>query len=69
MKTPEQHNQQRMEQRALTRHMNDPHPNGIACPSCKKELWDSRPMVTLTSDPPQKNVHCPDCGYIGYRIA
>ena len=44
-------------------------PNGIACPWCDKELLDSNPSVTLTSDPPQKNVECPACGYTGYRLA
>ncbi len=44
-------------------------PNNIACPECGEELWDTSPRVTLTSDPPQKNVHCPDCGYHGFRIA
>ena len=46
---------------------NRPQRNGIACPECGKELWDTNPMVTLTSMPPQKNIHC-DCGYKGYRI-
>ncbi len=46
-----------------------PHPNGIACPECGKELWDTSPDLTLTSHPPQKNVHCPECRYAGYRIA
>lgn len=48
---------------------NKPHPNGIECPSCKKELWDSNPNITLSSNPPQKNIHCPACGYNGYRLA
>ena len=42
--------------------------NGIACPKCGEELWDSNPMMTLTSNPPLKNIHC-DCGYTGYRVA
>lgn len=46
-----------------------PRPNGIACPKCGGELLDSSPMITLTSYPPQKNVHCPACDYTGYRIA
>jgi hypothetical protein len=46
---------------------NRPQRNGIACPKCESELWDSNPNVTLTSNPPKKNVHC-DCGYTGYRI-
>jgi hypothetical protein len=46
-----------------------PIPNGIECPNCKKELVDTNPMATLTSHPPQKNVHCLHCDYVGYRIA
>lgn len=43
--------------------------NGIACPKCGEELYDSRPMVILTSMPPQKNVACSKCDYRGYRLA
>lgn len=43
--------------------------NGIACPECTSELYDSSPMRTLTSMPAQKNVHCSDCDYVGYRVA
>ena len=43
--------------------------NGIACPKCQSELLDTNPFMTLTSNPPQKNVHCDECGYVGYRIA
>ena len=42
--------------------------NGIACPKCGSEMFDSNPMMTLTSNPPQKAVGC-QCGYHGYRIA
>jgi len=42
--------------------------NGIACPKCGEELYDSNPMCTLTSMPAQKNVHCSKCDYVGYRI-
>jgi len=45
-----------------------PKRNGIACPICGKELWDTDPTMTLTNDPPQKTVHC-DCGWTGYRLA
>lgn len=48
--------------------MNKPQLNGIACPNCGEELYDSQPMVTLTSHPAQKNVHCGKCGYRGYRF-
>lgn len=47
---------------------NDPTPNGIECPNCQHELLDSNPMMTLTSFPPQKNIHCSNCGYKGYRV-
>ena len=43
--------------------------NGIACPKCGEEMMDSNPMVVLTSYPPQKNVNCSKCDYVGYRIA
>jgi hypothetical protein len=45
-----------------------PRPNGIACPKCGAELYDTTMMV-LTSNPPQKTVGCKECGYHGYRIA
>lgn len=43
--------------------------NGIACPMCGGELYDSMPSITLASNPPQKNVHCSNCKFCGYRIA
>ena len=48
---------------------NIPRPNGIACPKCNLELLDSDPSTQLASNPPQKNIHCPSCDYVGYRIA
>lgn len=48
---------------------NSPKPNGIGCPQCGSELVDSQPSVTLTSNPPKKDVHCPKCDYRGYRLA
>lgn len=48
---------------------NSPRLNGIACPECGEELYDSAPMITLTSFPAQKNVHCSKCDYVGYRVA
>jgi len=42
-------------------------PNSIACPICSKELWDTAPNMLLTSNPLQLKVHCPSCGYKGYR--
>jgi hypothetical protein len=51
--------------------MNDDSPvlNGIACPKCGEEMYDSSPMVMLTSFPAQKNVNCSKCDHVGYRIA
>ena len=46
-----------------------PKPNGIACPNCGEELWDSAPGTQLPSCPPKKNVHCPDCNWSGYANA
>ena len=43
--------------------------NGIACPSCGAELFDTSPLVVLTSSPAQKHIHCNGCSYKGYRIA
>jgi hypothetical protein len=50
--------------------LNEPCPNGIACPKCGEELYDSNPMIVLASYPAQKNVACmkEDCGYTGYRF-
>lgn len=42
--------------------------NGISCPTCSSELYDSNPNITLTSNPPKKDIHC-QCGYKGYRVA
>jgi uncharacterized protein with PIN domain len=68
LKSLDEHNAQARE---FQRNMNDNSPrlNGIACPKCGEELYDSNPMMTLTSMPTQKNVHCSKCDYIGYRIA
>ncbi len=46
-----------------------PYLNGIECPKCGEELWDTNPNVTLTSMPPQKNIGCKNCDYKGYRVA
>jgi hypothetical protein len=43
-----------------------PRLNGLACPKCGRELYDSNGMV-LTSNPPQKQVHC-NCGFVGYKL-
>lgn len=68
MKTLEQHNDERWNIHREMTLQNKPHPNGIECPKCGKELMDSNPMCVLTSNPPQCNVHCPSCGYTGFRL-
>lgn len=68
MKTLEDHNRQRTEQyRNLN--SNEPRLNGIKCPDCGAELYDSCPTLTLASSPPQKNTMCKNCEYTGYRVA
>tara|TARA_R110000868_G_C10426085_1_gene723836 strand:+ start:338 stop:559 length:222 start_codon:yes stop_codon:yes gene_type:complete len=49
---------------------NAPQLNGIACPKCGSELFDSQPNVILTSHPAQKNTKCSSkkCDYSGYRF-
>ena len=46
-----------------------PQLNGIACPKCGAELLDTHPTMVLYSNPPQKNIHCGECGYVGFRLA
>jgi hypothetical protein len=48
---------------------NKPTGNGIACPECGSELIDSNPLLELASYPPQKNVNCSKCDYVGCRLA
>lgn len=43
------------------------HPNGIACPKCGAEMWDTNPSVMLTSWPPRYSIHCPECGHTTIR--
>ena len=69
MKTLEQHNADQWKAHEERQRLGQPHRNGIACPKCGKELWDSHPMLTLTTYPAQKNVHCESCGHVGYRLA
>jgi DNA-directed RNA polymerase subunit RPC12/RpoP len=68
MKTLEEFNedQRKIHEYEFSQH---PHPNGIQCPECDGELWDSSPEIRLLSNPAQKHVHCPSCGYRGRRIA
>lgn len=41
--------------------------NGIACPNCGAELFDSNIFSALLSHPPQYHTHCESCDYQGTR--
>lgn len=43
--------------------------NGIACPGCGAELYDSEPHVVLPAIPPKKRVVCHQCRFAGVRVA
>lgn len=45
-----------------------PKKNGIACPNCGDELYDSEPYLITASIPPKTKVECKKCGYKDYRI-
>lgn len=68
LKTLEEHNGMAWKNQQSFYDLSKPQKNGIGCPKCGDEMWDSNPMITLTSYPAQKNVHC-DCGFVGYRYA
>lgn len=68
LKSLDEHNAERHDYYRVA-DIKNPVPNGIACPTCGKEMVDTNPYVILTSDPPQMNVRCPACGYTGYRVA
>lgn len=65
MKTLDEFNEERKNQ---IRDYLEPSPNNILC-GCGKGLMDTEPLVTLTSNPPLKRVHCPACGFRGHRLA
>jgi hypothetical protein len=52
------------------RMIKDIHPNGIACPKCGSELYDTEPDIILTTLPAQLNVKCTNhkCDFDGYRF-
>ena len=66
METLDEYNRRKLNQRQYF-NAASPHPNGIACPQCGAELWDSDACIILLSDPPQRNVRCPSCMHVGYR--
>lgn len=41
--------------------------NGIACPKCGKELFDTNSNMVLTTHPLQYAINCHNCDYIGHR--
>jgi len=41
--------------------------NGIACPECGAELWDTYPPVVRVTEPLKTRIHCQECDYWGYR--
>lgn len=45
-----------------------PRKNGIACPKCGEELWDSNPSIRLLGNY-KTHIHCikKDCNYKGSR--
>lgn len=49
--------------------MTAPRKNGIACPKCGAEMIDTNPDLSLLSNPPQKKIHCSDCGHRACRVA
>ena len=69
MGTLAEHNAEREKVFHETQILNMPHPNGILCPECGAELWDLHPMQILSSNPPKKEVGCPNCKYQGYMLA
>ena len=69
MKTLDEYNEERRKAYESEFQAMQPHANGIACLKCGNELWDSNPCLRLTSNPPKKNIHCPSCGYTGFRLA
>lgn len=66
MKTIEEHNLMVFD--SITRKKQSANKTGVKCPHCVEEveLLNSSPGIVLLSTPPQINVHCPVCSYVGY---
>lgn len=64
MQTLDEFNKQRSEKYINPK----PIHNGIACPECGAELYDSANALMLMSNPPMVGVYC-DCGFKGHRVA
>ena len=65
LRTLDEHNNTYYYKRSYVR---SPLLNGIACPECNSELYDSDPMKVLLTYPAKKAVHCDCCEYKGYRL-
>lgn len=68
LKSLEDHNREKMNF-GYDLFIDNPVPNGIACPECGEEMMDSNPMCMLACIPPKKNIDCPSCGHKDFRIA
>jgi hypothetical protein len=68
LKKLEEYNEQR-KQLYWYSNLNTPELNGIACPECNEELFDTHPTITINSIPVKKDVHCGKCDFKGFRIA
>jgi DNA-directed RNA polymerase subunit RPC12/RpoP len=53
------------EHNRIARQINETGGNGISCPNCGSELFDTG--VSLTSYPPQYIIYCRECNYKGTR--
>ena len=42
--------------------------NGIACPNCGKELYDTHSNVLWMTHMPKQDIHCKNCNYVGTRF-
>lgn len=62
MKTLEQYNKEFEERRATLERLK--HFTDIACPHCKNvEMKYTNYNIVLLSNPPQKEIFCPECNY------
>ena len=60
MITPEEHNKKYFEESAKMK--KKAKYTNIKCPECDEEMVYSDNML-LTTNPPQRNIHCPKCKY------
>jgi len=68
LKTLEQHEKEKATIHTFVE-SSSPRKNGIACPKCGEELWDSNPSIQMRSHPARTHIHCikKDCNYKGSR--